>query len=325
MVRTYTRGTIVPFEEDIVHEFKGHRTISIENRMPLTKEWQNGKHGECLNTRQQWSKYLCGMLNSGQGGVLYGGILDNGEVNGFLMNEYQKLHVELQLDDVFGRFTPPVPKELYNVEFVPQIEPDQGEYVPDPVERNPYFWNLPHKMATFRRCWCDNDAAATHSLGIILPWYIIEVTIQRQEGTVYVAEDGEAYIRKHGTTEQLVTSERPILCVRCNKTGHMARECSEPPTFACHFCGNVGHSARECPERSPILCHKCYCSGHLAKYCPKIAVIDVDANTNAYCHWCETRGHFTRTCPERTEELRKEMANKEKFSESNFSDSAEEV
>ena len=65
MVRTYTRGTIVPFEEDIVHEFKGHRTISIENRMPLTKEWQNGKLGECLNTRQQWSKYLCGMLNSG--------------------------------------------------------------------------------------------------------------------------------------------------------------------------------------------------------------------------------------------------------------------
>merc|ERR1719184_207155 len=71
--------------------------------------------GECLNTRQQWSKYLCGMLNSGMGGVLYGGILDNGEVNGFLMTEYQKLHVRLQLDEVFGRFTPPVPSSLYSV------------------------------------------------------------------------------------------------------------------------------------------------------------------------------------------------------------------
>ena len=64
-VRTYTRGDIVPFEEDIVHEFKGHRTIAIENRMPKSSIWQNGRMGECLNTRQQWSKYLCGMLNSG--------------------------------------------------------------------------------------------------------------------------------------------------------------------------------------------------------------------------------------------------------------------
>ena len=81
-----------------------------------------------------------------------------------------------------------------------------------------HFWKLPHRMATSRRCWCDNDAAACHSLGqyqtnlrlnvtyiwsgIILPWYIVEVTIQKQEGIMYVAEDGEAYIRKHGMTEQ---------------------------------------------------------------------------------------------------------------------------
>ena len=60
-------------------------------------------------------------------------------------------------------------------------------------------------MASSRRCWCDNDAAAAHSLGIILPWYIIEVTVQRQEGTLYKAEDGEVYMRKHGMTEQLVS------------------------------------------------------------------------------------------------------------------------
>ena len=170
------------------------------------------------------------------GGVLFGGILDSGEVNGFLMSEYQKLHVRLQLDEVFGRyelrrtliqtdfdmwirFTPPVPNDMYKVEFIPQIEPDQGEYVPDRLARqlipidqinslfqstkiDPHFWNLHHKMATSRRCWCDNDAAACHSLGIILPWYIIEVTMERQEDILYLAEDGEAYIRKHGMTEQ---------------------------------------------------------------------------------------------------------------------------
>ena len=60
MKRYYTRGEIVPFEEDLYHEFKGHRTISIENRMP------DFTTGEFIKTRQQWSKYLCGMLNSGQ-------------------------------------------------------------------------------------------------------------------------------------------------------------------------------------------------------------------------------------------------------------------
>jgi len=320
-VRTYTRGNIVPFEEDIVHEFKGHRTIAIENRMPKSAIWQNGRMGECLNTRQQWSKYLCGMLNSGMGGVLYGGILDNGEVNGFLMTEYQKLHVRLQLDEVFGRFTPPVPSSLYSVEFIPQLEPDQKEFVPDRAAIDPHYWALPHKMASTRRCWCDNDAAAAHSLGIILPWYIIEVTVQRQEGTLYKAEDGEVYMRKHGMTEQYADGESESRCLRCNKPGHFARECSEPPTYNCYRCGKGGHAAKDCPEGPQPTCHRCDTVGHQARECPRDRKVgpSEDTGASAYCHWCEKRGHFTRLCPVREEEMRQERKEAANRSSSNCS------
>ena len=83
-----------------------------------------------MNTRQQWSKYICGMINSGLGGVLYGGIFDNGEVNGFMMSPYQRVHVALQLQEVLQRFQPPVPPDLVSVQFVPIREPfDQGDFL----------------------------------------------------------------------------------------------------------------------------------------------------------------------------------------------------
>ena len=67
------------------------------------------------------------MINSGVGGVLYGGIFDNGEVNGFMMSPYQRVHVALQLQEVLQRFQPPVPPELVSVQFVLVQEPfDQG-------------------------------------------------------------------------------------------------------------------------------------------------------------------------------------------------------
>ena len=92
--RYYVRGNVIDQEEDKYHEFKGHRTIAIEN-LKVDKTT-----GARIQTRQQWSKYLCGMLNSGLGGKLYGGILDNGVVSGFMMSQYQIQHVVEQLEEV---------------------------------------------------------------------------------------------------------------------------------------------------------------------------------------------------------------------------------
>ena len=137
----YVRGKTVPFEEDLYHEFKGHRTIGIENRMINNGMFGNGPVGEYSNTRQQWSKYLCGMMNNGVGGTLYGGIQDDGLVTGFMLSQYQKEHVLIQLQDVFERFDPPVFSDKYSVRFVPIV--DEGEEpVTDPILTDPSLDNL---------------------------------------------------------------------------------------------------------------------------------------------------------------------------------------
>ena len=179
----YVRGEIVPFEEDLHHEFKGHRTIAIENRLINNGMFGNGPIGEYSNTRQHWSKYLCGMINTGVGGTLYGGIQDSGLVTGFMMSQYQRDHVIVQLQDVFDRFDPPVSSDKYNVRFVPIV--DEGEEpVSDPVLSDPSLESLGKRnlsrfqdeefncccldhfnLRSIHRCWCDNHAAAAHEFG----------------------------------------------------------------------------------------------------------------------------------------------------------------
>lgn len=211
--KVYIRGERVPFEEDLLHELKGHRTISLEESNP--HHFQETKDGKRMKrTRQQWSKYLCGMLNSGQGGTLYSGILDDGVVSGIMLTKYQKLHVELSLLDTLHRFNPPVPRDMWTLEFVPILEPDETEYVPDPSRIDPHLWNLDHGLRTFRYCWCDCNALAGFGMGIIFPFYIIQVKIEswrrpanptsvdQEIPPLYLAEDGECYIRKHATTER---------------------------------------------------------------------------------------------------------------------------
>ena len=135
----YRRGEIVPFEEDLHHEFKGHRTISIDNRLIVTAEsagFAQGELGEFSNTRQQWSKYLCGMINTGVGGTLYGGIQDDGRVTGFMMSQYQIEHVIVQLQDVLERFEPPVFRDNYTVRFLPILD-DGDDNLPDVAVSDP--------------------------------------------------------------------------------------------------------------------------------------------------------------------------------------------
>lgn len=38
LLQYYIRDSVVPFEEDMYHEFKGHRNLSVEELPPWTKE-----------------------------------------------------------------------------------------------------------------------------------------------------------------------------------------------------------------------------------------------------------------------------------------------
>ena len=85
--RTYTRHQVVTMEEDMTTEFKGHRSILMEDENP--KHWNPNNVRSQGRTRQPWSKYMAGFLNSGMGGIIYGGILDNGSVAGIALSPYQ--------------------------------------------------------------------------------------------------------------------------------------------------------------------------------------------------------------------------------------------
>ena len=59
----------------------------------------------------------------------------------------------------------------------------------------------------------------------MLPWYIIEVTLEKQSYTQFRAEDGIVYERMHGTTVQRLGEAglAGTRCDRCGELGHMAR------------------------------------------------------------------------------------------------------
>jgi len=213
----YFRGEKVPFEEDLKHEFKGHRTITVEELKPHLKNGQRDS-----KTRQQWSKYLCGLLNTGLGGTLYGGILDDGSVAGFSLSKYQKLHVVLTLTDLFKRFNPPVPDNMWSVKFVPVAENGEDFYQKDPTRIRPDLWKLNHRLRDHRYCWCDTEALTSFSFGFLHPFFIIQVLIEPWDSKgcstadvgawgntqpAFSAEDGEFYVRKHGVTEMYTALE----------------------------------------------------------------------------------------------------------------------
>ena len=65
--RCYVRHEVVHMEEDMTTEFKGHRSILMEDVNP--KHWNPNNMRSNGRTRQPWSKYMAGFLNSGLSGV----------------------------------------------------------------------------------------------------------------------------------------------------------------------------------------------------------------------------------------------------------------
>ena len=49
------------------------------------------------------AKYACGMLNTVGGGLILLGVLDNGTVEGFMMNQFQRDHFVLSVQETFKR------------------------------------------------------------------------------------------------------------------------------------------------------------------------------------------------------------------------------
>jgi len=56
-------------------------------------------------------------------GIIFLGVLDNGEVNGIMMSPWQQQHFVLNVQETFQRFAPKVPDHFYKIQFVPVVEP----------------------------------------------------------------------------------------------------------------------------------------------------------------------------------------------------------
>ena len=76
--RYYMRGSIYPREETTYEELKGHRSFSKEELPRLSQTGTIGYGNR--PSRQFISKYACGMLNTGKGGLISMGILDTGRI-----------------------------------------------------------------------------------------------------------------------------------------------------------------------------------------------------------------------------------------------------
>ncbi|XP_075747869.1 schlafen-like protein 2 isoform X1 [Rhipicephalus microplus] len=164
----YKFGEHVRMEEDQRIEFKAHKNISIEELSPACKD---------QHSRQTISRTICAFLNTGRGGTIFLGILDNGEVNGLHLTEYQKDHLALSLETLMQRYKPAVPKHMYELRFVPVI----SEGVPLPTnerrEMNSKERFRPHKLQCSKPCWCDDEATAQLSVGRSVMRYVVEIKL----------------------------------------------------------------------------------------------------------------------------------------------------
>ena len=58
------------------------------------------------------------------------------------------------------------------------------------------FSHLAHKIRSYQRCWCDQEASASVMRGLLLPCYVIEVLVRGQQEMIFAAEDGGIYVRR---------------------------------------------------------------------------------------------------------------------------------
>lgn len=223
--RYYIRGETVPFEEDMVHEFKGHRNLAVEELPPWTQESKTEKA-----SRKAASRTINAFLNTGKGGTVYLGIIDSGVIRGIQLTQYQKDHIVGSLDDLLSRYCPPVKSHRYKVKFVPVVDDEaQGEALLqqgnlDASSSSSYSERLrPHLFQSFNYCWCDKEAVARYNAGILPTDYIIEIQLKKWNakdprnddgcGTminlhpIHEDEEGNCYFRRQASVVKYTMTE----------------------------------------------------------------------------------------------------------------------
>lgn len=218
----YIRHNFIDVEEDLTHEFKAHRCLSVRDlsskAMAVTRTGalDRKKNPFC---RSPISKNICGMLNTGKGGTIYMGVTDSGKVEGFMMCQFQKDHFLLSLQDLLASFQPPVPNHFWKVNFV-RIFDKADEVICDDnktVPVSPDLRDLPHELRESRYCWCDCFTLANMESGLMESFFVIELCLQawdyfdtrnftlRVDGhqnlnPLFVNEEGRCAIRRNGHT-----------------------------------------------------------------------------------------------------------------------------
>lgn len=166
----FVKGTILPLEEDIEIEFKMHTKLCTEE---ILKN----------RTRRAISRNINGFLNSGKGGKIYLGIQDDGEVIGLSLSNHQKEHLEISLEDLLNRYTPPVPSSLYKLTFVPviddsKIQPAFKTWSPTIQKHSSKsVCSRAHLIRTSHPCWCFTSAKYQIRKGARFTEYIAEIII----------------------------------------------------------------------------------------------------------------------------------------------------
>lgn len=224
--RYYVLKRKLDFDEDEVHEFKGHHNFTKKQIPPHAHDPKYDRP-----SRQPVSKTMNAMLNSSTGGTIYIGVSDDATVHGILLNQYKMDHIEQNVSDVMHRYTPRVPSHRYSINFVPAVDTTN----PDTVKKNlsssssvdEGMRQKAHSLRVYHHCWCDKLLRA---INYVQPQYIVEIVIHAWEPAdprnddlavgkmrahpIHINEEGRAYRRCNASVREFTVLELQALATK---------------------------------------------------------------------------------------------------------------
>lgn len=130
------------------------------------------------------SQNINAFLNTGKGGAVHKGIIDDEKVKGLHMLQQQRDHVRVSVGDLLSKYTPKVPEECYKVEFVQlldlaetsdvKLQPELQDRVNGEMDSIRFG---PHLLRTPGYFLCDKEAIKAVHRGILSPLHVVEITM----------------------------------------------------------------------------------------------------------------------------------------------------